>query len=105
MNAVSGGRYLILNDANQQMPTERLKVRGAEMRKTNAGNDYPVLLLQGEDGNEYAASAWPRDVEQCIRQWNNDPELWGYVAIVKNGNRYAIVPAPDQKPREERIGA
>jgi hypothetical protein len=103
--SVSGGRYLILNDTKQEMPAERLKVLGAELRTTKDGREYPVLQLEGEDGNLYDCSAWPRDVAACIKQWNGDPTLWGYVQIKLDGRRYAVVPADNQNPREEPIGS
>lgn len=102
---VSDSRFLILSDMEQEMPSGRCKVTGAEKRRSNSGKEFPVLTLEDNDGNEYQVSAWQRDVRDCVKQWGVKvhPKDWGYVEFKKVGNRYTIVPAAHQEPEAEEV--
>lgn len=99
---VRSERFVRMNDTEQQPPAGRLKVVKAEKRLSADKKEYPVLVLEDEDGNQVCASAWERDVAACLKQWGEvDPVDWGYVVFRKMERRFLLEPAADQNPRVE----
>lgn len=86
-------RWLILNDKEQNFPTEPMKVLSVEERKTTGGKAMPVMMLEGmESGEKFLIVAWKRDVKACIEQYGNNPLQWDSVKFAQKNGRYAIVP-------------
>lgn len=102
------GRSIRLNEIKQKMPEGRFKVADAKKQKAlNSDVQYPILVLQDEDGNRYEVMAWERDVKECGRQWaGTHPTDWGFVEfrLSSTGTRFEIVPAEDQSEPEEQVG-
>lgn len=104
----SSGRYLILSDATQEFPTERLRVVSAEMRDGNSGKPFPVLTLRGEDsGKDFSCAAFSRDVRACVAEWGKKTGGWGFVTFrtLPHSTRRELVPCARQSPNEEVIAA
>jgi len=93
----AGNRYLILSDLEQEYPEGPLKVTGIEERTSAAGTKFPVLKLEAEDGTDYEASAWERDVKPCLHEYGTNPLKWGRVRFQRGAKRYVIVPVDDVK--------
>ena len=98
-------RFLILSDLKQEMPNSRLKVIDKTKRTSMQGKEYKVLILCDEEGTEYEASAWERDVVRCIQEWGTNPDNWGYLTLEKHpsGNRFLFAPHKNQLPNEEDV--
>lgn len=94
-DAPTEGRFLILNDTEQEFPTACMKVVAAEEKMSYGGKPYPVLTLEDDDGDTYQVAAWKRDVLKCIQQFGTDPLKWEEVKIslAVGGRRYELVPA------------
>jgi len=101
--SIGGGRFIILNDLNQEVPKGELRVVGASERVNGYGKKYPVLELEEEaTGAAYFVAAWPRDVRLCIKEHGTKPTNWGNVLIKRGPTRYEIVPA-QMHAKEERV--
>lgn len=86
-------RWLILNDVEQDFPTEEFEVEEAKEVTSQAGKKMPVLVLKGlESGDTVQVCAWKRDVIDCIKQYGGNAEQWDKVAFEKKGRRYILVP-------------
>ena len=80
-------RWLILNDKEQQFPTDPLEVESASEQKTAAGKTMPVIaLVNPETGEKYRICAWKRDVIACINQYGTDTESWDLVRFEKRNS-------------------
>lgn len=87
-------RWLILNDKEQQFPTDALEVSSCEERKTQAGKTMPVLTLtHPETGEKYQVCAWKRDVIRCINEYGTDTDSWSLVKFEQKNGRWMLVPA------------
>lgn len=87
-------RFIILSDLKQEVPTGHLRVVKGEMRKTANNKEYPVLLMEDNDGSSYQVAAWKRDVKRCVAQWGGKIENWGtvHIALAQTGTRYELIP-------------
>ncbi|MBR9702437.1 hypothetical protein GOV10_00230 [Candidatus Woesearchaeota archaeon] len=99
-----GERWIILNELDQKLP-KKCEVLSCEVRKSKAGKEMPVLLLQNTENEEkLTVCAWERDCAACISEWGTTPTEWGFVGFTKNREETRFVLAPaGEKVTEEPI--
>lgn len=102
--APTGNRFLILNDLTQTFPMDELKVVDAVKRKSSAGKEYSVLVLEDDKGQKYDVSCWARDVKACLLEYGGNPTTWGPVLLSRGATRMCLIPAKKLTATVENIG-
>jgi hypothetical protein len=96
-------RWIALNDLNQELPKDRLRVKGGIKMKSKSGKEYPVIIAEDKEGNIYYVMAWKRDLRECIQDWGPDPQNWRYINLSIRNGKIEVIVANNQTEEEETI--